>query len=76
MKIKFNEMKDVQRFVSKCSMFEDDIVLLSGRYVVDGKSLLGILSLDLSKPVDYLEIDTDDISTKHVFTEYMVEFSA
>lgn len=75
MKIKFNEMKDVQRFVSKCSMFEDDIVLLSGRYVVDGKSLLGILSLDLSKPVD-LKIDTDDISTKHVFTEYMVEFSA
>lgn len=75
MKIKFNEMKDVQRFVSKCSMFEDDIVLLSGRYVVDGKSLLGILSLDLSNPVD-LEIDTDDISTKHVFTEYMVEFSA
>lgn len=75
MKIKFNEMKDVQRFVSKCSMFEDDIVLLSGRYVVDGKSLLGILSMDLSKPVD-LKIDTDDISTKHVFTEYMVEFSA
>ena len=75
MKIKFNEMKDVQRFVSKCSMFEDDIVLLSGRYVVDGKSLLGILSLDLSKPVD-LKSDTDDISTKHVFTEYMVEFSA
>lgn len=75
MKIRLNNMKDVQRFVNKCSMFEDDIVLLSGRYVINGKSLLGILSLDLSKPVD-LEIDTDDISTKHVFTEYMVEFSA
>lgn len=74
MKIRLNNMKDVQRFVSKCSMFEDDIVLLSGRYVINGKSLLGILSLDLSKPV-VLEIDTDDISTKHVFTEYMVEFA-
>lgn len=73
MKIRLNDMKDVQKFVNKCGMFEDDVMLSSDRYVVDGKSLLGILSLDLSKPID-LEIDTDDISTKHVFAEYMVEF--
>lgn len=73
MKVKLNEMADVQKFVNKCSMFEDDVILSSGKYVVNGKSLLGVLSLDLSKLID-IEIDTDDISIKHVFAEYMVEF--
>lgn len=74
MKVKLNEMKDVQQFVNKCGMFEEDVLLLSGKYVINGKSLLGVLSLDLSKPID-IEIATDDISTHHVFAEYMVEFS-
>lgn len=34
-------------------------LILSGRYVIDAKSIMGIFSLDLSKPVD-LNIHADD----------------
>lgn len=50
---------DVKEFVSTVTKFDYDIDLRSGRYVVDAKSLLGIFSLDLSKPIT-LEIHSDD----------------
>ena len=37
-----------------------DVDLLSGRYVIDAKSLMGIFSLDLTKPID-LAVSTDDV---------------
>ena len=39
--------------------YEFDIDLVSGRYAVDAKSIMGIFSLDLSKPIE-LNIHTDD----------------
>ena len=41
------------------SSFNYDIDLISGRYVVDAKSIMGIFSLDLSKPID-LNIHAED----------------
>ena len=41
------------------SQFEYDFDLISGRYVIDAKSIMGIFSLDLSKPID-LAIHTED----------------
>ena len=42
---------DVKRFAAIVSEFPYDIDLCSGRYVVDAKSLLGIFSVDLAKPI-------------------------
>ncbi len=42
----------VKDFVYEASQITGKVTLYSGRYVVDGKSIMGIYSLDLSKPVD------------------------
>lgn len=54
-------INDVKNFVSAVSMCDYDVDLLSGRYAVDAKSIMGIFSLDLSKPIK-LEAHTDDAS--------------
>ncbi|MBP0957789.1 MAG: HPr family phosphocarrier protein [Huintestinicola sp.] len=54
-------INDVKNFVSEVSLCDYDVDLLSGRYAVDAKSIMGIFSLDLSKPIS-LEAHTDDAS--------------
>lgn len=54
-------INDVKNFVSEVSMCDYDVDLLSGRYAVDAKSIMGIFSLDLSKSIE-LEAHTDDAS--------------
>ena len=49
--IRLATIADVQDFVSIVAKSDMDIDLKSGRYVVDAKSILGIFSLDLSKPI-------------------------
>ncbi len=46
-----NSSNDVKAFVNTVARYDFDIDLLSGRYVVDAKSIMGIFSLDLSKPI-------------------------
>lgn len=46
-----NYSNAVKDFVNIMSRYSFDADLRSGRYVVDAKSLLGIFSLDLSKPI-------------------------
>ena len=58
---KLATINDVKNFVSEVSMCDYDVDLLSGRYAVDAKSIMGIFSLDLSKPI-ILEAHTDDAS--------------
>ena len=50
--ISLNSIDKVKRFVSTISKFDNDFDLVSGRYVIDAKSIMGIFSLDLSKPID------------------------
>ena len=50
---------DVKHFCSIASEYPYDIDLCSGRYVVDAKSLLGIFSVDLSRPIQ-MRIYSDD----------------
>lgn len=51
-KISFKELEDVKTFVNTVTKFDSDFDLVSGRYVIDAKSIMGIFSLDLSKPID------------------------
>ncbi|MBQ2931424.1 MAG: HPr family phosphocarrier protein [Clostridia bacterium] len=54
-----SSINDVKNFVNIVSRFDYDIDLASGRYVVDAKSIMGIFSLDLSKPIA-VEVQNDD----------------
>ena len=54
-----NSISNVKSFVNAISQFDFDFDLISGRYVIDAKSIMGIFSLDLSKPID-LAIHTDE----------------
>ena len=56
--ISLNSIDKVKSFVSAISKFDNDFDLVSGRYVIDAKSIMGIFSLDLSKPID-LSIHAD-----------------
>lgn len=49
--ILLESINDVKEFVSIVSRYEFDIDLISGRYIVDAKSIMGIFSLNLSKPI-------------------------
>ena len=59
--IKFDTINDVKAFVNSVSKYDFEVDLVSGRYAVDAKSIMGIFSLDLSKPIS-LEAHTDDAS--------------
>ena len=49
--VQLRTIDDVKNFVSAANMQYADIDVSSGRYVVDAKSILGLFSLDLSKPI-------------------------
>ena len=57
--ILLKEAQNIKTFVAIINKYPFDIDLRSGRYVVDAKSILGIFSLDLSKPID-LNIHAED----------------
>ena len=57
--ILLNTINDVKVFVNMVSKYDFDVDLISGRYAVDAKSIMGIFSLDLSKPLT-MEIRSDD----------------
>lgn len=57
-KVSLSMAESVKNFVNIVSKYPYDIDLRSGRFVIDAKSLLGIFSLDLSKPI-VLEIYSD-----------------
>ena len=51
-KISLNSIDKVKSLVNDLAKFDADFDLVSGRYVIDAKSIMGIFSLDLSKPID------------------------
>ena len=56
---KLNGLKDVTRFVNTAGRCPCALQLVSGRYKIDAKSLMGVLSLDLTRPVR-LEVQNGD----------------
>ena len=49
--IRLSTIQDVQAFVNIVNRYDIDVDLASGRYIVDAKSIMGIFSLDLLKPI-------------------------
>lgn len=72
--ISLNSIGKVKSFVNAISQFDFDFDLISGRYVIDAKSIMGIFSLDLSKPIDLaIHTDTDIEEILEVLQPYLVE---
>lgn len=72
--ISLNSIGKVKSFVNAISQFEYDFDLISGRYVIDAKSIMGIFSLDLSKPIElniHSEGNVDEILS--VLQPYIVD---
>ena len=51
-KISLNSIDKVKTFVNVINRFDAEFDLVSGRYAIDAKSIMGIFSLDISKPID------------------------
>ncbi len=73
-KISLNSIDKVKAFVNDVTKFDTDFDLVSGRYVIDAKSIMGIFSLDLSKPIDLtIHSDNDTDTILEVLKPYIIE---
>ena len=72
-KIRLSTISDVRDFVNIVASYDGDVDLISGRYMVDGKSIMGIFSLDLLDPIT---LQTDGAHADELFaklTPYIVK---
>ncbi len=71
--ISLNSIDKVKSFVNDISKFNSDFDLVSGRYVIDAKSIMGIYSLDLSKPITLsVHSDTETEEILEALKPYLV----
>lgn len=70
--IKFNSISEVKDFVDIVTGFNYDIDLVSGRYVIDAKSIMGIFSLDLNKPIKLVAYTDDPAELKEAVESYTI----
>ena len=66
-------MERLKRFGDITIKFDSDIDVIRNKYIVDGKSILVIFTLDLRKPVD-IEIHSSNEEEIRLFNEAMEEF--
>ncbi len=73
MTIYLNQVERVKEFVEAANKFESDVDILMGRYIVDAKSILGVLSLDLSTAIE-VQIHSDNPEEVTYFNSVMIPF--
>ncbi len=74
-KVKLNEISKFQQFVNRCTGFSG--VSLTGRhgkFIVDAKSVMGLLSLDLAEPV-IIEAEAGDEEELEDFDKWVTSFN-
>lgn len=67
-KIKLGSVNDAALFVKKCGDYEEDIDYIYGRYIIDAKSIMGVLSTDLSENA-MVDFHTEDMEVINKFAE-------
>ena len=71
MKIKLNKITDINYFSSSCSKYYSEVIMTKqDRQIIDAKSLLGLYSLDLLRPIDVV-IETDDKDVENNFYDFI-----
>lgn len=75
-KVMLNSIDKVKQFVNVTSKVDGDVFLQSGRYIIDAKSVMGIFSIDLTKPLEMsFEKCSDEEENKYLekIQEFLVE---
>ena len=75
-KVMLNSIDKVKQFVNVTLKVDGDVFLQSGRYIVDAKSIMGIFSIDLTKPLEMsFEKCSDEERNKYLekIQEFIVE---
>lgn len=70
--IKLNSITDVKEFVNITFKAENDVDLICGKYHIDGKSIMGIFSLELDRPIEMKMSDADMEKLKSQFEKFMI----
>ncbi len=72
-KISLNSIDKVKSFVNDIARFDAEFDLVSGRYVIDAKSIMGIFSLDISQPIDLnIHSEEDDTEIMKALEPYII----
>lgn len=72
-RILLNSVQKVKNFVLIAEVFESDIEVISGKWIVDGSSIMGLFSLNLLEPL-LVRIDSDNQEEIESFYRVMEEF--
>jgi len=73
-KISLNSIDRVKTLVNELAKYDSDFDLVSGRYVIDAKSMMGIFSLDLSKPIELcIHSDEDAEAVTKTLSSFILE---
>ncbi|MBQ8540486.1 MAG: HPr family phosphocarrier protein [Clostridia bacterium] len=72
-KVMLSSIVDVKNFVNLVNEFSFDVDMVSGRYVVDAKSLMGIFSLELSKPIVMRVYSEETEAFEKALKEFIVD---
>lgn len=71
-KVKFDTISDVKEFVSINNKYDFEIDVQSDRYRTDGKSILGMFSLDLSYEVNVV-VKIDNVNSKNIYGDKLLD---
>ena len=69
--VKIVSMQDADKFNKLCSKFDCDMDLQSGKYYVDAKSIMGIFSLDMEKPLELCANTNDEALIDEKFKAFI-----
>lgn len=72
-KVKITTIDDVKKFVSTIMLFDYEVDLVSGRYAIDAKSIMGIFSIDLSKELKLVAHTDDTAELEEAISDYIVK---
>lgn len=72
-KVKLSSIEDVNSFVNVANSFDFEIDLISGRFVVNGKSLMMIFALDHSEPIIMRVFADDTKKLEEDMKQFIVE---
>lgn len=67
--IKMSDINDIVNFVNEASKVESDINVLKGRYIINGKSIMGVMSIDMSTGMT-VEYPADAIDFENFISQF------
>jgi phosphotransferase system HPr-like phosphotransfer protein len=70
LKVNLNSIDKVKSFVNTATQHAEDMDLISGRYIIDAKSIMGVFAMDLSKPIEF-RIHSNNQSIADAFKDYL-----